>query len=153
MGAASRQEDGLLKNLDPLLNAELLHALAAMGHGDELALVDRNYPAASTARRLVRLDGVGTVRAAQAILSVLPLDTFVPSPVVRMEPVDDPAAIPDVQAELLACASSADGRDLIFAGLDRYAFYERSRAAFVTVVTGESRPYGCVLLMKGVVFG
>jgi L-fucose mutarotase len=61
--------------------------------------------------------------------------------------------VPDVQAELLACASTADGRDLTFAGLDRYAFYERSRTAFVTVVTGESRPYGCFLLVKGVIFG
>ena len=80
----------MLKGLDPLLPPDLLHALAAMGHGDELALVDRNYPATSTSQRLVRLDGADTAAAARAILSLLPLDTFVDEPLLRMEVVGSP---------------------------------------------------------------
>jgi L-fucose mutarotase len=147
----ARGDGAVLKNIDPLLNPDLLYALAAMGHGDELAIVDRNYPAASTARRLIRLDGASTVEAVRAVLSLLPLDTFVAAGVIRMEVVDDPALVPDVQAEVLAGASAIEGRELQFGSLERYAFYERSRSAFATVLTGESRPYGCVLLVKGVV--
>jgi L-fucose mutarotase len=146
-----RGDGAVLKNIDPLLNPDLLYALAAMGHGDELAIVDRNFPAASTARRLVRFDGASTVEALRAILSVLPLDTFVLAPIIRMEVVDDPASVPDVQAEVLAVASAIEGRQLQCGSLERYAFYERSRSAFATVLTGETRPYGCVLLVKGVV--
>ncbi len=143
----------MLKGIDPLLSAEVLGPLAAMGHGDELALVDRNYPAAATARRLVRWDGVDTLRAAKALLSVFPLDTFIAEPVARMQVVDDPDSVPDVQAEFLAYVSKVEQRQPGVARLDRFAFYERSRHAFLTVLTGEARPYGCLLLTKGVIFG
>jgi L-fucose mutarotase len=141
----------VLKGLDPLLGAELLYALASMGHGDELAVVDRNYPAASTARLLIRVDAADTVVAVRAILSVMPLDTFIPDPITRMEVVGDPATLPDVQAEVLKCATAAEGRQVGFGSLERFEFYERSRNAFATVMTGEVRPYGCILLVKGVV--
>jgi len=83
----------MLKNLSPLLNADLLYVLQSMGHGDELALVDRNYPAASTAQRLVRLDGADVIEATEAILSVFPVDSFVDPPVFRMEVVGDRATV------------------------------------------------------------
>jgi len=143
----------MLKGIDPLLSADVLGPLAAMGHGDELALVDRNYPAAATAQRLVRWDGVDTLRAAKALLSVFPLDTFIAEPIARMEVVGDPDAVPDVQAEFLAYASEVEQRQPGVARLDRFAFYERSKHAFLTVLTGEVRPYGCLLLTKGVIFG
>jgi L-fucose mutarotase len=79
----------VLKNIDALLNADLLGHLAAMGHGDVLALVDRNYPAAAMAQRLVTLSGVDVTTAARAILSVLPVDTFVEPAVLRMGAVGD----------------------------------------------------------------
>ncbi|MCU1676007.1 MAG: fucose-binding protein [Frankiales bacterium] len=143
----------MLKGLDPLLGADLLHTLALMGHGDELALVDRNYPAASTAGgTVIRLPGVDLVTAGRAILSVLPLDTF-EAPLARMQVVDRPDAMPDVQAEFLAAASEIDGRALTYEDLERHAFYARCRTTFATVSTGEDRPYGCVLLRKGVIFG
>ena len=141
----------MLKGLDPLLNADLLYALAAMGHGDEVALVDRNFPAASTARRLVAVTGVGVSQAALAILSLLPLDTFVDHPVTRMEVVGHPDEVPEVQQEVFALCRRAEGRPLQVASLPREDFYERARRAFAVVATSEPRPYGCFLLTKGVI--
>ena len=141
----------MLKNLDPLLHADLLHVLAAMGHGDDLALVDRNFPAAAVARRLVRLDGVGIVRAGQAILSVFPLDSFVEHPVLRMEVVGNPQEIPLVQREFQEAIDRAEGRPRPMGQVERFAFYERARDAFAVVATAEDRAYGCFLLKKGVI--
>jgi L-fucose mutarotase len=141
----------MLKGLDPLLTPELLHALAAMGHGDELALVDRNFPAAATAQRLVQLPAADTAAAARAILSLLPLDTFVEEPVVRMQVVGDPEEVTPVQQELARLAAEVEGRPIAMGSAERYAFYERARGAFVTVATGETAPYGCFLLRKGVI--
>ena len=141
----------MLKGLDPLLPPDLLHALAAMGHGDELALVDRNYPATSTSQRLIRLDGADTAAAARAILSLFPLDTFVDEPLLRMEVVGSPDEVTPVQHEPALLASELEGRDIAMGSLERFAFYERSRGAFATVITGEDAPYACFLLIKGVI--
>ena len=88
----------------PLLNADLLHALRAMGHGDEIAIVDANFPATTMARRLIRMDGVSATRAAEAILSVLPLDDFVDRPAIRMQVVGDAKSVPAVCREFRALA-------------------------------------------------
>jgi L-fucose mutarotase len=141
----------MLKGLDPLLNADLLYVLAAMGHGDEIAVVDNNFPATSHAARLIRLDAADILAAGRAILGVFPLDTFVDAPVVRMEEVDDAAAVPPVQAEFLALCESLEGRPVTMASVSRSAFYERARSAFAIVATGETRGYGCFLLVKGLV--
>lgn len=142
----------MLKGLDPLLVPDLLQMLAAMGHGDEIALVDANFPAAANARRLVRLDGVGAVPVLRAVLSVLPLDSFVDRPASTMQVVGDPEAVPpavtDFLRELAAAGSTAPVDPI-----DRFAFYERARAAFGIVITGEMRAYGNILLRKGVIFG
>ena len=141
----------MLKGLDPLLPPDLLHALAAMGHGDELALVDRNYPATSTSQRLIRLDGADTAAAVRAILSLLPLDTFVPEPLLRMEVVGSPDEVTSAQRSVAEIATEIEGREIAMAGVERFAFYERSRGAFATVITGEDAPYACFLLIKGVI--
>ena len=141
----------MLKGLDPLLPPDLLHALAAMGHGDELALVDRNYPATSTSQRLIRLDGADTAAAVRAILSLLPLDTFVDEPLLRMEVVGSPDEVTPVQRELAGIASEIEDREVAMGSVERFAFYERSRGAFATVITGEDAPYACFLLIKGVI--
>jgi L-fucose mutarotase len=142
----------MLKGLDPLLGEDLLYVLAAMGHGDQLALVDRNFPAASTSRRLVRLAGADLVISARAILSVLPLDTFVDRPVTRMEVVGEPSEVPQVQAEVLALCQETEGREFEMGSLRREDFYAAAKEAFAVVATGEARPYGCLLLTKGVIF-
>lgn len=141
----------MLKGLDPLLGPDLLHVLAAMGHGDELVVADGNFPAASVARRLVRLPGIDAPRALRAILLVLPLDTFTPTPVAVMAVVGDPDAVPPPVREFQGIVDAAAGRPLRIETLERFAFYERARAAFAVVATGEPRPYGNILVVKGVV--
>jgi L-fucose mutarotase len=141
----------VLKGIPALLNPDVLYILAAMGHGDEVALVDRNYPAASTSRRLARLDGADVCTAGRVILSLFPLDTFVAEPVTRMEVVGAPGEIPGVQAEFRKIAEEAEGRALGVASLERTAFYARAREAFAVIATTEPRPYGCFLLTKGVI--
>ena len=141
----------MLKGLDPLLGPELLHALAAMGHGDEIAVVDANFPAAALAQRLVRLDGVGAPRALAAVLSVLPLDTFTETPAVVMAVVGDPAVVPPPVREFQPLVDAAAGRRVRLVPLERSAFYARARAAFAVVATGETRAYGNILLAKGVI--
>ena len=148
----------MLKGLDPVLSADLLWLLAAMGHGDDLALVDANHPAetiarATTSGKLVRLPGLSMGRAARAILSVLPIDEFEPEPARRMLVVGDPDAVPQVQLEVQAQLDAALGRALPLAGIERFSFYEAAKSAFAVVQVGDPRPYGCFLLRKGVIAG
>jgi L-fucose mutarotase len=146
----------MLWGIDPLLDADLLYALRRMGHGDEIAVVDTNYPAASTAMLTVTgapllMAGVSAARAVEAILSVMPLDTFVPDPAARMEVVGDPNAIPPVQREVQAVLDRAAGKHVPLQGVERSDFYERAKNAFVILITGERRFYGDFILKKGVV--
>jgi L-fucose mutarotase len=141
----------MLKGLDPLLSADLLHVLRAMGHGDELAIVDANFPATSMGRRVVRMDGISATRTLEAVLSVMPLDDFVDEPCARMRVVDDPDAVPEVCKEFQALIDRAEGRRFQLGRIERFAFYERARQAFALVQTGETRLYGNVLLKMGVV--
>ena len=146
----------MLKNLDPLLNADVLHALRAMGHGDALVLCDTNFPADSVARQtvlgeLLRIDGVDAARAARAILSVLPLDTFVDHAAFRMEVVGKPDEIPLVQAEVQREIDRAEGKASPMGSIERFAFYELARQAYCVIATGERRFYGCFVFQKGVI--
>jgi L-fucose mutarotase len=146
----------MLKGLDPLLNADVLAALRSMGHGDELVVSDANFPADSIARqtplgRLLRIDGVDSPGALRAILSVLPLDTFVDSPAMRMEVVDQPDQVQPVHREAQAEIDRAEGRSCPLQGIERMAFYERARRAYCVIATGERRFYGCFILKKGVI--
>ena len=146
----------MLKNVDPLLNADLLYALRAMGHGDELVLVDANFPANSVAHQtvlgqLLRIDGVDAPRAARAILSVLPLDSFVEHAALRMEVVGEPERVEPVQAEVQREIDRAEGRSVPMGSIERFDFYERARQAYCVVATGETRFYGCFVLAKGVI--
>jgi L-fucose mutarotase len=141
----------MLKGIDPLVSPDLLNVIASMGHGDELAIVDANFPAASMARRLLRLDGVSAPRALQAVLSLMPLDDFVESPLAVMEVVGDPEALPHPVKEFQQVADAAEGRKVKRERLERFAFYERAKAAFAILATGETRLYGCVMVKKGVI--
>jgi L-fucose mutarotase len=148
----------MLKGIDPVLSADLLHLLASMGHGDDLVLVDANHPAETVARattsgRLVRLPGLTMERAARAILTLLPIDDFTDDPVRRMEVVGDATAIPDVQRLVQAEIDQAAGRPLPMVGIERFAFYKAAKAGFGVVQVGDPRPYGCFLMRKGIVAG
>ncbi|HEY1801306.1 MAG TPA: RbsD/FucU domain-containing protein [Terriglobales bacterium] len=142
----------MLKTLSVLHTPELLHALASMGHGDELALVDCNFPAASVAQRVVHLDGADLPAALAACLRLFPLDTFVKEPAIRMLQVHAPDEIPEVQQVCQKIIDESEGKHLELAGISREAFYERARKAYAVVATGEPRTYGCILIKKGVVY-
>jgi L-fucose mutarotase len=142
----------MLKGVDPLLSGDLLKILDDMGHGDRLLLVDRNYPASASGKPVVRLGEVSIIRAATAILSVLPLDSFIDHPLERMEVEDDPSKTTPTQDELLMLASAAEGRALDYGVVPRLDFYERAREAYAVVHTLDAVPYGCFILHKGVIF-
>lgn len=146
----------MLKAIDPLLNADVLYALRAMGHGDRLVICDTNFPADSTARRtalgrLLRIDNVSAARAVEAVLSVLPLDTFVEDAAIRMEIVGKPDEVPAVQREVQAAIDRAEGKSRPLVGVERHAFYEKANTAYCVIATGERRFYGCFLFTKGVI--
>src|SRR6185437_3824345 len=146
----------VLKSIDPFLNADVLYALRSMGHGDDLVLCDTNFPADSVARqtvlgRLLHIDNVPANRAARAILSVLPLDSFVDEPALRMEIVGQPNEIPPVQIEVQAEIDAAQGRSSQMGSIERFAFYERAKNSYCVIQTGERRFYGCFIFKKGVI--
>ncbi|MCG2625713.1 RbsD/FucU family protein [Bradyrhizobium sp. WYCCWR 13023] len=146
----------MLKGINPLLNADVLYALRAMGHGDRLVVCDTNFPADSIARQtvfgeLLRIDNVSTARAIEAILSVMPLDTFVDDAAMRMEIVGKPQEVPPVQHEVQAVIDRAEGRSWPLVGVERHAFYEKAKTAYCVIATGERRFYGCFIFSKGVI--
>lgn len=141
----------MLKGLSPLLTPDLLHALASMGHGDEVAIVDANFPSASLARRLVTIAGAGAHEVLAAVLDMLPLDEVETPAVFTMEVRGDADALPEPVADFAAVLADHGHGDVEIGRLERQAFYERTREAFAVVRTGELRPYGNILLVKGTV--
>ena len=146
----------MLKSIDPILNADVLYALRAMGHGDDLVICDTNFPADSVARRtvlgrLLRVDNVPAARVARAVLSVMPLDSFVENPALRMEVVGKPGEVPPVQAEVQMEIDAAAGRSTPMGSIERFQFYDLARKAYCVIQTGERRFYGCFIFKKGVV--
>jgi L-fucose mutarotase len=140
----------MLKRIDPLLSAQLLTILAEMGHGDELAIVDANFPAISMGKRVVPISA-SAVATLDAVLTLLPLDDFVEAPATVMEVVGDPDAVPEVVRDFQLSLNNAEERKIKMDRIDRFAFYERTRSAFAVVATGEIRLYGCILIRKGVI--
>ena len=147
----------MLKKIPSLITAELLAVLAEMGHGDDLVLVDRNFPGVSVAAstvsgQCVQLAGVDTTQAARAILELFPVDTFVDVPVRRMAVVGEPDAVLDVHSDMQQALDAAENRAVGMEAIERLAFYEEASRAYAVVQTTEARPYGCFILKKGVVF-
>lgn len=143
----------MLKGLDPILNAEVLYALRAMGHGDDLIIADTNFPSDSVARETVlgeilRIDRPAA-EVVKAVLSVYPIDTFVDDAAARMEVVDEPDTILPVMQEVQAEVTAAGGPTMM--SIERFDFYDRSQKAYAVIQTGERRFYGCFALRKGVV--
>jgi L-fucose mutarotase len=140
----------MLKGIDPVLGPELLATLRAMGHADEIAIVDANFPAAANARRLIRAEGVSATRMVGAILSVLPLEQFEPIAAFRMA-VDGAAdELPPVIGEFEQLLRAV-GYEGPIGALERFAYYERTRAAYAIVSTGERRYWGNLILKKGAI--
>ena len=145
----------MLKGIDHRLNADVLYTLRAMGHGDYLIISDTNFPADSIASEtrageLIRMENLTAAEAINAILSVMPLDTFVDDFAGRMRVGDDPAEVPAVQQEVIA-EIQATGESRAIEDIDRFAFYDLAKGAYAVIQTGERRFYGCFMLRKGVV--
>ncbi len=143
----------MLKGIPSLISPPLLDSLARMGHGDVLVVVDENYPAYAAGVPVHRLDGVGVERAIEAVLALLPIDTFVDSPVFRMHPVGESDVVTPVQARVHRLLERIEGREIKVAPVERMDFYERARRSFAILATGEHEPYGCFGLTKGVLKG
>jgi L-fucose mutarotase len=141
----------MLRNIDPLLTPDLLKMLREMGHGDEIALGDANYPAVTDGRRVVRLAGVSATDALRAILTVLPLDTYVENAAHRMQVVGDPDRIEPITLEFQKLLDELAVEDVTLGSLERFAFYARVKDAFAVVSTAEGRLYGNIILKKGVI--
>jgi L-fucose mutarotase len=145
----------MLKGINPLLNADVLHVLRAMGHGDDLIIADANFPSESIARltghgRLLRIDR-SAAEVVEAVLSLYPLDTFVDDAAARMEVVGAPGEIPAVQQEVQERIDAANGAPWPMIAIERYAFYERAKQAYAVIQTHERRFYGCFAFRKGVI--
>lgn len=141
----------MLLGIDPLLGPECLAALRAMGHGDSLVLADANFPAESNGRRVVRMDGAPLALALEAVLSVLPVDDFEPDALVRMQVVGKAESVPDVAREMQAIVDRKVPGAPRIAAVERHAFYELARRAYVVIATGERAFYGNLIVRKGVV--
>lgn len=139
----------MLRGVSPLLVPDLLHALASMGHGDEIAIVDANFPAVSVGRRVIEHAGASSTQLLEAVVGVMPLDTFVSPAAVTMEVVGDPKARPDAVATFEEAIGRVSGDTRALGHLERNQFYARARNAFVVVRSGDRRPYANVLLVKG----
>jgi L-fucose mutarotase len=140
----------VLKGVDPTLGPELLSALRAMGHGDDIAIVDANYPALAHAKRIVRMDGVAATALAEAILSILPLDSAAGDCAFRPGFVDRPDHREPIMVEFERLVERHDPRARLVP-LFGQTFYNRVRSAFAIVASGERRLYGNLILKKGVI--
>ena len=146
----------MLKGIDQRLSADLVHALMLMGHGDDLVICDVNHPAATIAAEttlghLIDMPGCDILTATRAILSLMPLDSFVSAPVSRMQVVGDATRILPVFSAMQTLCSQIEGRPIDLQPLDRFAFYAAAKAAFCIIRTSDSGPYGCFILKKGVI--
>jgi L-fucose mutarotase len=146
----------MLKGMGQRLSAEIVHVLMLMGHGDDLVICDVNHPAATIAAettygRLIDFAGATLLTAAEAIFSLMPLDTFVPAPVGRMQVVGAPDTVLPLFVEMADVCARMDGRPISLLPLKRFAFYEAAKRAFAIIRTSDSGPYGCFILKKGVI--
>ncbi|KAK7930798.1 hypothetical protein WMY93_007193 [Mugilogobius chulae] len=146
----------VLKGIPHILSPELLYALAKMGHGDELVLADSNFPTSSICAhgpKEIRADGLGIPQLLEAILKLLPLDTYVSCPAAVMDLVESdklkglPVPVWDIYSQLLHLNNAQSNLDKV----ERFAFYERAKKAFAVVATGETALYGNLILKKGVI--
>ncbi|MCW5719898.1 MAG: ribose ABC transporter [Devosia sp.] len=140
----------MLKTIPPLLGPDLLYALRAMGHGDELAIVDANFPAEHLGPEVIRLDGISATDVLDAVLTVLPLDSFVDQAAFGMAVVGAPDQREPIY-DLFETIIHRHEPGQKFSTLERFAFYERAQAAAVIVQSGETRLYGNIILKKGIV--
>ncbi|MBB3523569.1 L-fucose mutarotase [Rhizobium sp. BK456] len=151
----SWEGNDMLKGVPQFVTADLLWVMASMGHGDELAIVDRNFSGfrvatQTTSGKLLILEGVDAPTAVRGILKMMPLDTFGDTPLMHMEAVDAPGELLEVHREVIAVCSEAEVRSIASQPVERFAYYPIAMRSFAIIQTAESRPYGNFILRKGV---
>jgi len=147
----------MLHGIDQRITPALMNCLMAMGHGDELAIVDANYPATSTAAQTIygeaiHLPGFSAPEAIALITTLLPLDGFSDTCALRMEIDKEPDTLSDVHTEAFKIINAVKPDGAVAGSIERQEFYTRAAQAFCVVATTESRPFGCFILRKGVIF-
>ena len=141
----------MLRNIPPILSPAILHDLRAMGHGDEIVIADANFPGPGLGPTCHRLDGIPATDTLRAILTLMPLDSFVPDPALTMQVVGDPNAVPEIVQDFQGIIDEVADNPAPVSSLERFAFYDRARTAFAVIQTGETRFYGNIIIKKGVI--
>jgi len=140
----------MLIKVNPLLSPDILSTLRSMGHGDKFVLSDANFPSYSHTDNLLRMDGLNLPQAAEAILSVFPLDSFIPEPVQRMQIDGKPDEINEVHLDVIDTVHRVSGSNWKIGSIERQQFYAEAKEAFAVITTSDARPYGCFIFTKGV---
>ncbi len=141
----------MLRNIPAILSPDILHTLRAMGHGDVLAITDANFPAYSMGCKVHRLDGIPATDVLDAVLTLMPLDSFIPDPAYTMQVVVDADAVPEIVAEFQGIIDRVSDNPTKITSAERFAFYDRAKSSFAVIQTGETRLYGNILLTKGII--
>lgn len=140
----------MLKGIPKLLSPELLKILCEMGHGDEIVIADGNFPAEALGQRVVRMDGHGALPVLEAVIRLLPLDTYSLQNLILMEVVKGDPVTPVIWDRYRAVVKEHDA-NLRVGFEERFAFYERAKRAFAVVATSEDALYANIILKKGVI--
>ena len=139
----------MLKNIPKIVSPQLLKVLCEMGHGDEIVIADGNFPAETFGQRVIRADGLGGEEVLDAVLSLIPLDTYATENFMLMETVaGDPT--PTIWEKYYAIAQKHDD-NMRASNIERFAFYERAKKAYAVIATGEGAVYANIILKKGVI--
>jgi len=141
----------MLKKIPAILSPDLLKIIMEMGHGDEIVIADGNFPAASIAQRLVRLDGHGVPQVLEAVMQLFPLDIYVPKPAALMQVVPGDNVKPTIWEQYRKILKSSGEKFDDFEFVERFAFYQRAKQAYAVIATGETALYANIILKKGVV--
>ncbi|WP_373099425.1 MULTISPECIES: L-fucose mutarotase [Pasteurellaceae] len=140
----------MLKGIHPAISPALLKVLAEMGHGDELVLSDAHFPAHQLHHKVIRADGIPVDTLLKGIAPLFEFDSYVAAPLIMMQPVAGDQLDPTVEQRYLAAIKSAVGNTPNLERLERFTFYERAKAAYAVVITGETAKYGNIIIKKGV---
>ena len=140
----------MLINVNPLISPEILQLIRSMGHGDKFVLSDANFPSYSHANKLYRMDGLNIPKAAEALLTHFPLDSFIPHPVERMEIDGKPDEVNEVHQDLIDTVKKVSGDNWVVGSIERQKFYVEAKKAMAVITTSDTRPYGCFMFTKGV---
>ena len=141
----------MLKNIPKILSPELVKTLMEMGHGDEIVIADGNFPSETIGQRVIRCDGHGVPELLDAIMQLFPLDTYTEKPVMLMEVVPGDPVVPTIWDKYKEIINKYEPENCKIEMIERFAFYERAKAAFAVVATGEEAIYANIILKKGVV--